>query len=142
MARALGDRLQALDDRPGRLFLAITRHRTIVGTGMTRHAAYNVLAKRQREAGVAKLSLHDFRRTFVADLLDARGPLDRAEARRARRRGDEVPGGRGAPLPLPGVTHHTPWLRLRARITLVKLASLTLAQIMSIRIVNIREPKN
>ncbi len=70
-ARALDDWLRVRGDRPGGLFLAITRHRTIVGTGMTSHAVYNVLAKRQREAGVAKLSLHDFRRTFVGDLLDA-----------------------------------------------------------------------
>ena len=51
--------------------MAVTRHHTIVGTGMTSHAVYNVLVKRQREAGVAKLSPHDFRRTFVGDLLDA-----------------------------------------------------------------------
>ncbi len=70
-AAALDDWLAVRGDRPGGLFLAITRHRTIVGTGMTSHAVYNVLAKRQREAGVAKLSPHDFRRTFVGDLLDA-----------------------------------------------------------------------
>jgi site-specific recombinase XerD len=58
-------------DRPGGLFLAITRHRKIVGDGMTSHAVYNVLAKRQAQAGVPKLSPHDFRRTFVGDLLDA-----------------------------------------------------------------------
>jgi len=66
-ARALDDWLRVRGDRPGGLFLAITRHHTIVGTGMTSHAVYNVLAKRQREAGVAKLSPHDFRRTFVGD---------------------------------------------------------------------------
>ncbi|MDP9375207.1 MAG: site-specific integrase [Chloroflexota bacterium] len=37
---------------------------------MTSHAIYNVLAERQAEAGVAKLSPHDFRRTFIGDLLD------------------------------------------------------------------------
>ena len=70
-AAALDAWLAVRGDRPGGLFLAITRHRTIVGTGMTSHAVYNVLAKRQREAGAAKLSPHDFRRTFVGDLLDA-----------------------------------------------------------------------
>jgi integrase len=70
-ARALNAWLRVRGARPGGLFLAITRHHTIVGTGMTSHAVYNVLGKRQREAGVAKLSPHDFRRTFVGDLLDA-----------------------------------------------------------------------
>ena len=69
-ARALDDWLAVRGDRPSGLFLAITRHHTIVGTGMTSHAVYNILAKRRREAGVAKLSPHDFRRTFVGDLLD------------------------------------------------------------------------
>ncbi len=70
-ARALDAWLALRGARPGGLFLAITRHRTIVGTGLTSHAVYNILAKRQREAGVAKLSPHDFRRTFVGNLLDA-----------------------------------------------------------------------
>ena len=70
-ARALDSWLAVRGDRPGGLFLAITRHHTIVGSGLTSHAVYTILAKRQREAGVAKLSPHDFRRTFVGDLLDA-----------------------------------------------------------------------
>ncbi len=70
-ARALDAWLALRSARPGGLFLAVTRHRTIVGTGLTSHAVYTILAKRQREAGVAKLSPHDFRRTFVGDLLDA-----------------------------------------------------------------------
>ncbi len=71
MAQALDSGVVVRGDRPGGLFLAITRHHTIVGTGMTSHAVYNVLAKRQRRAGLAKLSPHDFRRTFFGDLLDA-----------------------------------------------------------------------
>jgi len=70
-ARALDAWLAVRGARPGGLFLAVTRHHTIVGSGMISHAVYNILAKRQREAGVAKLSPHDFRRTFVGDLLDA-----------------------------------------------------------------------
>jgi site-specific recombinase XerD len=70
-ARALGAWLVVRRGRPGGFFLAITRRQQIVGTGMTNHAVDNVLAKRQREAGVAMLSPHDFRRTFVGDLLDA-----------------------------------------------------------------------
>ncbi len=70
-ADALTDWLALRGDRPGGLFLPITRHGKIAGERMTSHAIYNVLAKRQAEAGVAKLSPHDFRRTFVGDLLDA-----------------------------------------------------------------------
>ena len=38
---------------------------------MTIQAIYNVLAKQAQQAGVEHLSPHDFRRTFVGDLLDA-----------------------------------------------------------------------
>jgi site-specific recombinase XerD len=38
---------------------------------MTSRAIYTVLDKRRRQAGVERLSPHDFRRTFVGDLLDA-----------------------------------------------------------------------
>jgi integrase len=58
-------------DRLGGLFPSITRHRAVISTVMTNHAVYNILAMRQCEAGVTKLSPHDFRRTFVGDLSDA-----------------------------------------------------------------------
>ena len=38
---------------------------------MFSEAIFNMLQKRGLEAGVADLSPHDFRRTFVSDLLDA-----------------------------------------------------------------------
>jgi len=42
------------------------RHRRL-----TDQAIYNMLGKRAKMAGVSRLSPHDFRRTFVGDLLDA-----------------------------------------------------------------------
>lgn len=41
------------------------------GQGITAQAIYKLLAKRAAQAGVSKFSPHDFRRTFVGDLLDS-----------------------------------------------------------------------
>ena len=41
------------------------------GQRLTDQAIYNMVRQRARQAGVKKLSPHDFRRTFVGDLLDA-----------------------------------------------------------------------
>lgn len=42
-------------------------------------AVYDIVKRRHREAGVKKLSPHDFRKTFVGDLLDAVGDLSVAQ---------------------------------------------------------------
>ena len=46
---------------------------------MSDQAVYDVVRRRQKEAGVKKLSPHDFRKTFVGDLLDAIGDLSAAQ---------------------------------------------------------------
>lgn len=46
---------------------------------MSDQAIYDVVKRRQKEAGVKKLSPHDFRKTFVGDLLDAIGDLSAAQ---------------------------------------------------------------
>ena len=58
-------------DRPGGLFLPINKGGRLCGDRLSDHAIYAVLGKRLAEAGVARLSPHDLRRTFVGDLLDA-----------------------------------------------------------------------
>ena len=63
--------LRIRGDRPGGLFLPINKGGRLGGARLSDHAVYAVLRKRLREAGVARLSPHDFRRTFVGDLLDA-----------------------------------------------------------------------
>lgn len=63
--------LRARGDRPGGLFLPINKGGRICGERISDHAVYAVLRKRLAEAGVARLSPHDLRRTFVGDLLDA-----------------------------------------------------------------------
>jgi len=99
-AQALDAWLRVRGDRPGGLFLAITRHHTIVGTGMTSHAVYNILAKRQREAGVAKLSPTTSAAPSSATcwtLGSTSAPCNSSPGTPAWRR----PRGRGAPLRLP-----------------------------------------
>lgn len=68
-APALADWLRVRGNEPGPLFWGLgNRNR---GGRLTDQAVYNMLRKRAKMAGVAKLSPHDFRRTFVGDLLDA-----------------------------------------------------------------------
>ena len=67
----LGDWLAVRGAAPGGLFVPINKGGKLAGHRMTSRAVYTVLEKRRKEAGVVKLSPHDFRRTFVGDLLDA-----------------------------------------------------------------------
>ena len=70
-ADALQDWLDVRGTHPGALFHPITKGGSIERRHMTAQAIYDVLAKRAQEAGITNLSPHDFRRTFVSDLLDA-----------------------------------------------------------------------
>lgn len=73
---ALNDWLQERGDLPGPLFAPVNKGGKIArkqdGTPrpMTAQAIYNMLKKRATQAGVKDFSPHDFRRTFVGDLLD------------------------------------------------------------------------
>lgn len=66
---ALADWLTIRGEEAGPLFwgLGNRNHRG----RLTDQAIYNMLRKRAKAAGVTHLSPHDFRRTFVGDLLDA-----------------------------------------------------------------------
>jgi integrase len=77
-------------EEPGALFLpvnkggAIVRARTdpdgeFVPARLSDQAVYDIVRRRLREAGVKKLSPHDFRKTFIGDLLDAVGDLSVAQ---------------------------------------------------------------
>ncbi len=70
-ARAVAVWVAARGDRPGGLFLPVAQGGRIAGARLSSNAIYKVLRKRLDQAGVATLSPHDFRRTFVGDLLDA-----------------------------------------------------------------------
>jgi integrase/recombinase XerC len=71
-AAALGDWLAIRGDEAGPLFLAIRKGGAMVyGKRMSTQAIWYILHRRTEEAGVKDVSPHDFRRTFVGDLLDA-----------------------------------------------------------------------
>ena len=65
---ALADWLLVRGDAPGALFLGVgNRNR---GRRLTTQAIYKMLQTRVAKAGINSLSPHDFRRTFVSDLLE------------------------------------------------------------------------
>jgi site-specific recombinase XerD len=70
-AAALADWLTIRGDGPGALFVNIWKGGHLKGNRLTTQAVYHILQKRAAQAGVKDLSPHDFRRTFVGDLLDA-----------------------------------------------------------------------
>jgi site-specific recombinase XerC len=64
--------LRAQVGTTGALFLPVTRgaRPRLLVRPLTEEAVFDVLAKRAAQAGVRALSPHDFRRTFIGDLLD------------------------------------------------------------------------
>ncbi len=54
----------------GALFCRINKGAKLIPGRLTTQAVYNLLVKRGGEAGVEDFSPHDFRRTFISDLLD------------------------------------------------------------------------
>jgi len=59
----------------GSLFNPINKAGEIVNRELSNQAVYNILVKRGKEAGVSHFSPHDFRRTFVSNLLEAGADL-------------------------------------------------------------------
>lgn len=68
---AIVDWLEIRGTEVGALFNPINKGGSVhSGKRMTPQAIYKMLAKRGSEAGLKEFSPHDFRRTFVGDLLD------------------------------------------------------------------------
>jgi integrase len=67
---ALDDWLAIRGDEPGALFCPVNKAGKVTVRHMTSQAVYNMLKKRAVEAAVNNFSPHDFRRTFVGDMLD------------------------------------------------------------------------
>ncbi|MDP9375205.1 MAG: tyrosine-type recombinase/integrase, partial [Chloroflexota bacterium] len=72
---ALTDWLATRGPAPGPLFRPVNKARRVVPRRLSAQAIYAILQKRAGEVGLAHLSPHDLRRTFVGDLLDAGADL-------------------------------------------------------------------
>lgn len=70
-ADALADWLMVRGNEPGPIFTPINKGGKVIMRPMYSEAVFTLLAKRAAQAGIKGLSPHDFRRTFVSDLLDA-----------------------------------------------------------------------
>lgn len=69
--RALQDWISARGNEDGPLFLQIRKGDNLKRTRLTTQAIYHILQTRAQQAKVKNISPHDFRRTFIGDLLDA-----------------------------------------------------------------------
>ncbi len=74
-ATYLADWLQARGAEPGPLFCPVNKGGRIALGRMTTQAVWNALAKRAKQAGVARFTPHDLRRSFISDLLDRTGDV-------------------------------------------------------------------
>jgi len=71
-AMALRDWLAIRGAQPGALFSrGLKGGRVLAGAPMTPQAIHDVIVRRAQQAGVAHVSPHDLRRSFVSDMLDA-----------------------------------------------------------------------
>ncbi len=69
---ALADWLRVRGSKSGALFCPVNKSGKVTIKGrMSPQAIYNAVIKRADQAGVNHISTHDFRRTFVGDLLEA-----------------------------------------------------------------------
>lgn len=68
---AITDWLRVRGLEPGAMFLSLTKSGAITGRRLTAHAMGAVVGRRAKEAGIDHVGCHDFRRSFVSDLLDA-----------------------------------------------------------------------
>lgn len=64
----------------GALFYRVLKNGKIQAGRLSDQAIYNVVKKRQIEAGIAKISPHDFRKTFISTILEETGDLRIAQA--------------------------------------------------------------
>jgi len=67
-------------DYDGALFYRVLKSGKIQAGRLSDQAIYNVVKKRQAEAGISEISPHDFRKTFISTILEETGDLRMAQA--------------------------------------------------------------
>jgi len=67
-------------DHDGSLFYRVLKNGKIQTGRLSDQAIYNVVKKRQAEAGISEISPHDFRKTFISTILEETGDLRMAQA--------------------------------------------------------------
>jgi integrase/recombinase XerD len=115
---ALADYLTIRGAEPGPLFVAGRRGGHLTGRRMSDQAVALILERRAAQAGVADLSPHDLRRTFVTEMLDAgadiatvqklAGHADPATTARYDRRGEATKQDAARLLDLPPMRRTLP----------------------------------
>jgi site-specific recombinase XerD len=68
-----------LNTRRGPIFRPVDKHGHIADSAMSPRAIGYVIDRARKKAGLAPLSTHDFRRTFIGDFIDAGGDLAQAQ---------------------------------------------------------------
>lgn len=63
----------------GPLFCPVLKSGRVVSRRMNPQTVYDILKRREKEVGARGFSPHDFRRTFVGDLIDETGDLSAAQ---------------------------------------------------------------
>ncbi len=76
---ALADWISYRGDEEGPLLCPILKSGRVVVRRMSPQTVYDVLKRREKELGAKGFSPHDFRRTFVGDLIDETGDLSAAQ---------------------------------------------------------------
>lgn len=67
---ALAEWLNLRGDTPGALFLSVNKGGKVSSRRLQPTAIYNMIEQRRKTAGLKKITPHDFRRTFISNLLD------------------------------------------------------------------------
>lgn len=72
---AVSDWLQVRGDKPGPLFNSMYRNGVILDHGISPQGVYDMLKRRATKAGITPITLIDFRRTYINNLLEAGADL-------------------------------------------------------------------